>query len=211
MHIKGYVVKMVLLAVLGNVVLNANNSKHFSSSLNSGERSISNIAEIVFTEGDFYSSQVGSSVNIFADVFNQSINLKAWQLSKDPTEQLIVMFAVPKDFDITKNVEIDVHLFVNSAEKTEGKAAFIVNIEFAPKLGLVGPPFVQSIQSGDLNITPSVGTSLLQIRTTLACALPLLAPESLVILSIQRIAPASHKEYSGKLYMSSMTFRYSHI
>jgi len=127
-------------------------------------------------------------------------------------------FNIPIDLDVTQPVTAVIHVLVDSSVETGNQAKIQVQADYQPNNGLLGSVapatgFADTENSADFTVisaTPSLSDNFIHM----AISIPLDTTKMMVgdwaFITVGRIAPAAN-EYSGILYLSTISIQYSLI
>lgn len=143
------------------------------------------------------------------------ISLKAWRMlpSSSAQEPITVEFDMPIDLDTTWDPTIDLKLLVAN----NGGTGSVINVRgridlkaSGLQLGVTSPAtgFSQTLTTGDVTVTPEPASgNLKNIRLSFSVAASTIAPRSIAVLVLDRIATTG-TEYNNDVYLGSMVLRY---
>ena len=166
-------------------------------------------SEITFTINDMFTNTKNTPPSAFTNVFNNGLNIKAWPLSESNTDQPVIVFSVPKNFDPSVTAEVDVHLLVDSTASIIGSAAFTIGAVFAPTYVQVGGAVSYNTRSSDFGIVPAVGPRLRHICITVPLSGATINPQDWAFLVFKRVKPLARVvDYQSPIYIAAVSFRH---
>jgi len=179
--------------------------------------------ELVFVSGAMDRRGSANPTTTFSNVYgtgNVNPVLRNWLMgpstSGTPLQPMGIQFAIPRDFDSTGSVEVDVHVLIDdNSEPADQTASIRLRANFIhnnQQLGISAGGFPEDTQSADFTIVePTLLNALNHQLVTITMTdsvVDTIEPQDWANIAINRAAPTVGTEYASNIYLSSVTFRY---